>query len=43
MDKERREAIARIQASLRGIPEDRLLSEEQMQARREEAEMADRE
>jgi hypothetical protein len=36
-------AIARIQASLRGIPEDRLLSEEQMQERREEAERENRE
>jgi hypothetical protein len=44
MDEERREAIARIQARLRrDIPEDRLLSNDLMQERREEAEREDRE
>lgn len=35
--------LARIQEWMRDIPKDRLLSEELMQERREEAEMADRE
>jgi hypothetical protein len=43
MDEERREAIARIQAWMRDIPEERLLSEEVMQERQEEAEREDRE
>ena len=43
MDEEREEALVRIQAWMRDIPKDRVLSEDLIQERREEAEREDRE